>query len=233
MTTEISFGASERPKAEPALVLSQTPATDARVQGEFLQRHIRNTRIKLMHKTSARVEDESAKIGDVFFGDVKIADTTQMAAFTVLGMRLVYEEWVEFGGEASPRIFDTEAEVFKAGGWTDWRENVRPSFSEKLSVVCLVKAPTGLSNTEDTFPYEFDGESFGIGMWEMKGSTFTRAGKTLITAIKSVGLDVPHAIEWSLTTQKTTFGKNTTPTPKIMRRGLHSPEFLAFAAHIR
>jgi hypothetical protein len=123
-------------------------------------------------------------------------------------------------------VFDTLDEVRAAGGWIDWRENQRPPFSPILNVLALVKSPFP---DHPMFPHRHGDATYGLALWTLRSTAFTRAGKTIITASQFALRDGLHLGEWTLTTKREKIGMNFIHVPVLRHAARHTDEFAAFA----
>ena len=135
----------------------------------------------------------------VYNKELVLSDGSKPLSLTVLRIRKQYVENVEYGGDVVPRVFDTLEQVRAAGGWIDWRDNQRPPFSPVLHALVLLQSSTG---ENPLFPYEFEGKHYGLALWTLRSTAFTRAGKTIITASQFALKDVIYKGAWSLVSKR-------------------------------
>ncbi|MFI3244306.1 MAG: hypothetical protein R3Y56_08645, partial [Akkermansia sp.] len=101
---------------------------------------------------------------------------------TVLNVRKVFQENVSYDSDERPAVYNTLEEVKAAGGSIEWGANgEKPSFLPVLHTQVLIKAPEG---AEGAFPFEFEGASYALALWTIKGVAYTRAGKNIVTAAR-------------------------------------------------
>ena len=162
----------------------------------------------------------------VYNKELVLTDGVSPLSLTVVRIRKQYAENVEYGGDEIPRMFDTLDQVRTAGGWIDWRDNQKPPFSPVLHVLALIKSPSG---ENPLFPYEFGGVHYGIGLWTLRSTGFTRAGKTIITASQFALKDGLHKGGWTLTSKREKIGMNFVFVPVLRHEARHSTEFAEFA----
>lgn len=163
----------------------------------------------------------------VYNKELVLTDGVAPLSLTVLRIRKQYIENVEYGGDEVPRVFDTLEEVRAAGGWIDWRNNERPPFAPILHVLVLIKSPFA---DNPLFPYQFGDHSYGLAMWSLRSTGFTRAGKTIITASQFALKDGLHKGGWSLTSKREKIGMNFVFVPVLRHEVRHPDDFANFAA---
>lgn len=165
----------------------------------------------------------------VYNKELVLTDGVTPLSLTVLRIRKQYAENVEYGGDEVPRVFDTLEQVRAAGGWIDWRDNQRPPFSPVLHVLVLIKSPTG---ENPLFPYEFESAHYGLALWTLRSTGFTRAGKTIITASQFALKDGLHKGGWTLTSKREKIGMNFVYVPVLRHEAKHSDQFAEFAVSL-
>ncbi len=162
----------------------------------------------------------------VYNKELVISDGTSPVNLTVLRIKKQYQENLPYGGDQLPRVFDTLEEVKAAGGWIDWRDNERPPYSPILHALVLIRSPF---DENPLFPYEFEGAAYGLALWTLRGVSFTRAGKTIITASQFALKEGLHTGPWSLTSKREKIGVNFIHVPVMRHEPRHLGEFSAFA----
>jgi hypothetical protein len=165
---------------------------------------------------------------------------TPAAVITVLGFRPTrFVEKVVGGGRGA--IVNTEAEVRAQGGTLDYKEwQLKQAagmkrFEPLAEAVVVVEKPENVKDDETVFIYDVAGKKYALGLWAMKGTSYTSAAKRVFFTARAIGaLRKGGYPTWSynLTTRLETYGANACWIP-ICTPNLHStPEFLAFAASI-
>lgn len=162
----------------------------------------------------------------VFNKEVVVSDGTTPVNLTVLRIKKRYIEHVEYGGDEIARVFDTLEEVKAAGGWIDWRDNERPPFSPMLQTLILIQSPF---EDHPLFPYQLGEHSYGLALWTLRSTAFTRAGKAIITASQFALRDGLHKGGWQLTSKREKIGINFVYVPVLRHDAKHSDEFAHFA----
>jgi hypothetical protein len=195
------------------------------LEGEFLPQDFVLPRLNLVQSVGPL--SETFQPGAfVYNKEVTLTDGTQPVSLTVLRIRKQYQEYVVYGGEEMPRVFDTLEEVRAAGGWIDWRDNQRPPFSPILNALVLVRSPFP---DHPMFPHRIGDADYGLALWTLRSTAFTRAGKAIITASQFALRDGLHLGEWSLTSRREKLGMNFVHVPVLRHGARHSDEFAAFA----
>lgn len=162
----------------------------------------------------------------VYNKEVVVSDGNTPVSLTVLRIRKRYIENVEYGGDAIARVFDTLEEVKAAGGWIDWRDNERPPFSPMLQTLILIRSPF---EDHPLFPYQLGDHSYGLALWTLRSTAFTRAGKAIITASQFALRDGLHKGGWQLTSKREKIGMNFVYVPVLRHDAKHPDEFAHFA----
>lgn len=162
----------------------------------------------------------------VYNKEVVVSDGNTPVNLTVLRIKKRYIENVEYGGDAIARVFDTLDEVKQAGGWIDWRDNERPPFSPMLQTLILIRSPF---EDHPLFPYQLGDYAYGLALWTLRSTAFTRAGKAIITASQFALRDGLHKGGWQLTSKREKIGMNFVYVPVLRHDAKHSDDFAHFA----
>ncbi len=195
------------------------------LEGEFLPQDFVLPRLNLVQSVGPL--SETFQPGAfVYNKEVTLTDGTQPVSLTVLRVRKQYQEYVAYGGEEMPRMFDTLEEVRAAGGWIDWRDNQRPPYSPILNALVLIRSPFG---EHPMFPHRHGEADYGLALWTLRSTAFTRAGKTIITASQFALRDGLHWGEWALTSRREKLGMNFVHVPVLRHAARHTEEFAGFA----
>jgi len=206
---------------------SMSPAIPTKaVDGEFRSEDFVIPKLHLVQSVGPLSETFNPG-GFVYNKELVLTDGVSPLSLTVLRIRKQYVENVEYGGDEVPRVFDTLEQVRAAGGWIDWRDNQKPPYSPVLHVLVLIKSPTG---ENPLFPYEFEGAHYGLALWTLRSTGFTRAGKTIITASQFALKDGLHKGSWTLASKREKIGMNFVYVPVLRHEAKHSDEFAEFAA---
>jgi hypothetical protein len=98
-----------------------------------------------------------------------------------------YTEKTEQGSDDRGRLFQTEKEVFDAGGTTNYdqaRETGKPLFRALSTVLALVGKPADIEDDTGLFSVIVGGRPYALVLWHLVGSGHTNAAKPLKTARK-------------------------------------------------
>ena len=195
------------------------------VEGEFLSEDFVIPKLHLVQAVGP-LSEKFTPGQYVYNKELVISDGTAPVNITVLRIKKQYQENLAYGGDELPRIFETLDEVRRAGGWIDWRDNQRPPFSPILHALVLIRSPF---EENPLFPYEFAGAAYGLALWTLRGVSFTRAGKTIITASQFALKDGLHTGSWALTSKREKVGMNFIHVPNLRHDTRHNAEFTSFA----
>ena len=195
------------------------------VEGEFLPQDFVLPRLNLVQSVGP-LSELFAPGAVVFNKEITLSDGTQPVSLTVLRIRKQYQEYVTYGSEETPRVFDTLEEVRQAGGWIEWRDNQRPPYSPMLNALVLVRSPFP---DHPMFPHRHGEADYGLALWTLRSTAFTRAGKTIITASQFALRDGLNRGEWQLTSKREKIGMNFIHVPVLRHAARHTDEFAAFA----
>ena len=159
----------------------------------------------------------------------------------VLGFRPTrYVEAVE-GGAGRGLICNTEAEVRANGGTMDYQEwKLKKAagmkrFQPLAEAVIAIERPEICADDDTVFVYTVAGKKVAIGLWAMKGTSYTAAAKRVFFTARAMGCltkGYPTRI-FSLTTREESFnGTNKAWVPVCLPIEKTSEEFLAFVAGV-
>lgn len=206
--------------AETAVTVSQNHNPD--VQGEVGRGDINLPGFQIVQSVGPASEDHAP--GTILMNrEAELSPGDKPVKLTVLKIRVSYIENVEYGSEMIPRKFDTLAEVKEAGGHIEWIDDKRPPFSKMAEALIAVEAPEDADESVLAhFPFEFGGKSYALALWSLRGSAFTRAGKTILTAAEFALREGLHTGAWNLTTKREKLGKNFVFVP-ILRHAEKNP----------
>lgn len=148
-------------------------------------------------------------------------------------------------GGAQGLLVNSEAEVVKAGGtlaYKEWEQSLveaktNPAAAKKYfqplaTALILVEKPAHV--TDDTqFSYECEGKFYALGLWSMKGTSYTNAAKHFFTARKIGHLKAGYPVRsWTLTTKCEKYGSNFAHIPVLRPGVVSTPAFLAFVKEV-
>ena len=195
------------------------------LEGEFLPQDFALPRLNLVQSVGP-LSETFPPGAFVYNKEVTLSDGSTPVSLTVLRIWKKYQEHVPYGGDEIPRVFDSLEEVRAAGGWIDWRDNQRPPFSPILNALVLLRSPLG---EHPMFPHRHGEADYGLALWTMRSTAFTRAGKTIITASQFALRDGLHWGEWSLTSRREKLGMNFVHVPVLRHSARHGEDFAGFA----
>lgn len=162
---------------------------------------------------------------------------TAPVEMTVLSIRKQFQKVTDYDSDEQGEIVDTIKEVEDRGGWIDWRNDEKPPWRPMLTALCLIKAPTKELSEQFSLSGP-DGEGYELALWIMTGTSYTRAGKQIMTAgsyglrNKQTGESELHKGIWHLQVRREKLGANLVFVPKLALKGRHDEEFVNFAASL-
>ena len=195
------------------------------VEGEFLSEDFVIPKLHLVQAVGP-LSERFTPGQYVYNKELVISDGAAPVSLTVMRIKKQYQENLPYGGDQLPRVFDTLDDVRKAGGWIDWRNHERPPFSPILHALVLIRSPF---EENPLFPYEFNDAAYGLALWTLRGVSFTRAGKNIITASQFALKDGLHTGSWALTSKREKVGMNFIHVPVLRHEAKNDSEFTAFA----
>ena len=195
------------------------------VEGEFLSEDFVIPKLHLVQAVGP-LSEKFTPGQYVYNKELVLSDGVVPVILTVLRIKKQYQENLPYGGDQLPRVLDTLDDVRRAGGWIDWRNNERPPFSPILHALVLVRSPF---EENPLFPYEFDGAAYGLALWTLRGVSFTRAGKNIITASQFALKDGLHTGSWALTSKREKVGMNFIHVPVLRHEAKNPADFAGFA----
>lgn len=168
-------------------------------------------------------------------GDVILSDDSRLVGkgeplnFVVVGLHQYWKEYLSnelYQSGARPRTFETEAEVWKAGGTTAWVGDDKPSFSKAMDLKLLVERPKDLIC--GLFGIELGGKVFAPAIWYLDKSGYKRVSKVVLGAasfsLKTRG--ITSGI-FELKTANVKVNGNNIIVPEVRLVGHNTDEFLA------
>lgn len=191
---------------------------------------VRLPRLNLIQKSSELAEVEGWNPGDIaFVKEVKLIPFGQSAKVTFITLHRQFQEYIPWGSDAKPRVFDTREEVEAAGGSTVYKSVNEYRPIAHLTMLIEKPANAGDDSVIDSyFPLEFDGKFYSLAMWTISSSAYNRVAVELVRAAKMFMRNGIHRYPWELSVSKEKSGTNTFFTPFIKRAGAHSPEMVEF-----
>lgn len=224
---EPSNAVAVRPE-QPLVVAQKSTA----FQGEWLATDKRFPRINLIQKVSDQELIQNFGIGSfVLNKEVKLSDGSPMPVTFLIAYK-DYIQKVQFGSGETPARFDTEQQVLDAGGSLNWKDKDTDHFFQRRAhIEFAVKAPEGLDDKElALFPYEFNNESYALGVYTVASSAYTSVAvelKTLCDNNKVMRKGQQYGALLLSSKDVSAKGK-TWKTPVIKFNGENSPELVKF-----
>lgn len=232
--------ATQEANASPA-----TTAPGQNVSGEWGADDVRIPYLSLVQKQGNLAED--FPVGSfVLNKELVVMEESDELPVTILAAHKYFEEDIEFDPDIRPRRFQTAEAAADEGyaiGYTDDEDDKRvvsccdcvvllpvpgeyaqlghgiPEVTEYLAKMIEAKHLVTSLKAEDL--------GFARGLWTLRKSAYTSAGKTLGTAIVSGHLkDGVHKGNWSLSSKKRVYRKNTWHVPVLKSLGRHRSAFV-------
>jgi hypothetical protein len=227
---------------EEQTVVTQTPAImenkalavpleETDMEGEIVRSDIRLPRVNIVQK----VGDLSNLFtpGSILFNK-EVVLTAGKTPVEVVPLRLkkVYQQDLPYGSEETALVFEKAEDVRLSGGSLQWGDD--NYYTEVAHVqVAIIKPDECPEELEPLFPFEHDGKMYGCAMWTLKGSAFTSAGRTLITARTTLLREGLHTGRFMLSTELKKNTKNSWYAPILKFAGRNSAEASSFFAGLK
>lgn len=155
---------------------------------------------------------------------------------TVIGFRK--RQFVEkTTGGALGKMFNSEAEVVKAGGTLDYKESTstgKTLYQRLATALVLVQKPAHVKDDDRIlFPHECEGQWYALALWSMKGTAYTNAAKVIYTARKLGHLKAGYPRQaWALTTKLEKYSENFAYIPVIKPGAKNTEAFGQFVLDV-
>lgn len=217
----------------PETTVAIRHSANADVQGELTRGDINIPGFQIVQAVGPASENHAA--GTILLNrEAELSPGDKPVKLTVLKIKVSYIENVEYGSEIIPRRFDTLEEVREVGGHIEWIDDQRPPFSRMAEALIAVEAPEGADESVlANFPFDFEGKSYAMALWSLRGSAFTRAGKTILTAAEFALKEGLHKGAWHLTTKREKLGKNYVYVPVLRHAEKNGPELQEFFVQLK
>jgi len=197
------------------------------VEGSVDRKDLIIPRLSIVHGVGALSEDYEA--GDLVLNrDTLLVHKEEPISLTVLSIKKTYEERLAYDPNGPrPQTWETREELVADGLHTEWRNNEPPPVREVAAILCLIKKPEGVESL--SFNIEHDGDSYGIAVWTVRNTAYSRAAKKVFSAsaieLAKSGL---LAGRWTLFTKRDQIGGNYVFVPYLsLEDEKNSPEFIA------
>jgi hypothetical protein len=160
--------------------------------------------------------------------DTLLVPKEEPLELTVLSIRKTYEERLPYDPNGPrPKTWATREEVVADGLHTEWVNNEPPPVREVGTILTLIKQPKDIESL--SFNQEYDGERFGIAVWTVRNTAYSRAAKKVFSAaaieLAQSGL---LAGKWELFTKREQINSNYVFVPHLTLVGKHPAEFVEF-----
>lgn len=219
-------GEEAAPEASTSLVVSQ--ASLGKVSGDVSRRDIIIPTLKIAQGVGGLAENFTP--GNIVLNnELLLSEGSDPVKLTVLACKKSFIEVVDFGGEKTPRRFNTEQEVKDAGLWTEWINNQKPPVQEVAEALVAIESET----ENPLFPFSRETEDgktvhYALALWTMRGVSYSRAAKLIFTAGQFSLRDGLYKGQWTLTTKREKVGKNTIAVPVLKQTGKNDAETQEF-----
>lgn len=213
-------------QASPAIV-----SEDSDMEGEISRSDIRLPRVNIVQKVGAL--SNLFGPGSILFNkEVVLSNGKSPVEIIPLRLKKVYQQDLPYGSEETALVFERAEEVRAAGGSMQWGDD--NYFTEVAHVqVAVVRPDDCPEELEVMFPFEHAGKVYGCAMWTLKGSGFTTAGRTLITARTTLLREGLHTGRFMLSTELKNNAKNSWYAPVLKFAGRNDAEASSFFAGLK
>lgn len=198
-------------------------------RGEIRKEERRNASLNIVQNVGAlRQEFNPGAI--VLNKEKEISDGKAPVELTVLYVHKFYQQIVPFNSGIRPEIFETAAEVKKAGGTLEWKNGVAPTYQSVLRCTVLIKRPEGI---DGGFPLNHEGEQYTTADWYLRGVSYKNAGATILNTILQLrhSKEPIRSVKWELCSQLWTSPKGfKSIIPALKEVGKHPASFQNFTA---
>lgn len=226
--------ATPAPKKALAPVAPASPAIvteDTDLEGEISRSDIRLPRINIVQKVG-QLSNLFGPGSILFNKEVVLSNGKTPVEIVPLRLKKVYQQDLAYGSEETALVFERAEEVRAAGGSLQWGDD--NYFTEVAHVqVAVVRPDDCPEELEALFPFEHGDKVYGCAMWTLKGSGFTSAGRTLITARTALLRDGLHTGRFMLSTELKNNAKNSWYAPVLKFAGRNTEEASSFFAGLK
>lgn len=138
-------------------------------------------------------------------------------------------------------IVATEADVLKNGGTLDYAEwNLKKAagmrlFQQLAEAVVLVQRPEAMADDDSVFAWPADGVKWALGLWAMKGTSYTAAAKRVFFTNRKLGYLIkgyPTRLFAVSTFEESYRNGNKAWVPVCSPIGQTSPAMMEFVAQV-
>ena len=211
---------------ESTTVAVVNPATVGKVQGYIDRSDMNIPSLKIVNGAGP-VSENFDKGAIVLSGEAQLSDGKTPIKLTVIAFRKFYIEKLnssDYDEGKRPRRFDTPEEVRQAGGHLEWINDEPPPFQSAADATVIIESDT----EHPLFPFEHGGKHYALAVWEIRGSAYSRAGKTIATAGAYSLRDGLQFGSWTLASKLEKLGKYTVAVPVLKAGPKNDAEKAAF-----
>ena len=159
--------------------------------------------------------------------DTLLVAKEEPISLTVLSIKKTYEERLAYDANGPrPKAWDSREELVADGLHTEWKNNEPPPVREVAAILCLIEKPEGIESL--SFNIEHDNKHYGVAVWTVRGTAYTRAAKKVFSAsaIELAGSGL-LAGRWTLYTKRDQIGGNFVFVPYLtLEDEKNSQEFI-------
>lgn len=149
------------------------------------------------------------------------------ATITVLSYKKRYVEYIPYGTGETSRFFDTEEDVVDAGLSIKWGpDGERPTANAIMDTMICVHG--GKDADPAQFPYEYEGERYLFCLWRIKGTSYDKAAKVIITADSTYLKGNIRSGSFTLEPQQSKGAKGSWWVSHLKRKALNDGDFQKF-----
>lgn len=206
----------------PAIVQS---APRGSLHGQFDMSDVRASYLSLVGKTG-KLSDTFHAGSFIFNKDILVGDGKKPMEIVVVDIFKKFVQDLPFGSSERPKEFtgdkaylDAQAAGFILGKGPD-------CVVKKATLYILIPQPENISeDNAPYFPFEAAGKKWAYCRWDLKGSSYSGAGKDIIGHTGRVLNDQSELIYWQLTSELIPNPQNSWWAPKV-RIGAKTPDDL-------
>jgi len=213
--------------AETNAELANVVSTDGQVIGEYTPRDLTYPRMNLVNKTG-ELSNTFAPGSFLYNKEVVIGDGKKPAIITIKRIAKFYIQDLPYGSGEIPKNFVSLRDVRAAGGVLATDADVEEGsdrYSEAMTCIVLVKS---LDKENPLFPFEYNGERYGVAQWLLTKSAYKQTGRKLFTdsqlALRA-GIDTAA---YELTSSIRTNAQGSWYVPMVKLGAKHDGKFIEF-----
>ncbi len=203
-----------------------SPSQVGKVQG-FIDRSDMNIPSLKIVNGAGPVSENFDKGAIVLSGESQLSDGKTPIKLTVIAFRKFYIEKLDsadYDEGKRPRRFDTPEQVREAGGHLEWLNDEPPPFQSAADATVIIESDV----EHPLFPFQNGDKHYALAVWEIRGSAYSRAGKTIATAGAYSLRDGLQFGSWTLASKLEKLGKYTVAVPVLKAGPKNDAETAAF-----